>query len=77
VRASDSCYEGAAESLRRFRAGIDRLAAEFEQLAHNDARLLLEERDGCSAILALRPWEFSEFTRLRRAPRVATARQKR
>ena len=26
----------------------------------------LQERDGCSAILALRSWEFSEFTRLRR-----------
>jgi len=64
------------ESLRRFRAGIDRLAAEFEQLAHNDARLPLEERDGCSAILALRAWEFSEFTRLRRAPRVVKSSAK-
>jgi transcriptional regulator with XRE-family HTH domain len=57
------------ESLRRFRASIERLVAEFEQLAHNDARLPLEKRDGCSAILAFRAWEFSEFTRLRRAPR--------
>jgi transcriptional regulator with XRE-family HTH domain len=55
-----------AESLIRFRAGIDRLAAEFEELAHNDARRPLAERDGCSAILALRAWEFSEFTKLRR-----------
>ena len=54
------------ESLIRFKAGIDRLAAEFEQLAHNDARRPLAERDGCSAILALRAWEFSEFTKLRR-----------
>jgi len=50
----------------RFKAGIDRLAAEFEELAHNDARRPLAERDGCSAILALRAWEFSEFTKLRR-----------
>jgi transcriptional regulator with XRE-family HTH domain len=54
------------ESLIRFKAGIDRLAAEFEQLAHDDARRPLAERDGCSAILALRAWEFSEFTKLRR-----------
>lgn len=55
-----------AESLIRFKAGIDRLATEFEELAHHDARRPLAERDGCSAILALRAWEFSEFTKLRR-----------
>jgi transcriptional regulator with XRE-family HTH domain len=55
-----------AQSLVRFKAGIERLASEFEQLAHQDARLSLTERDGCSAVLALRSWEFSEFTRLRR-----------
>jgi transcriptional regulator with XRE-family HTH domain len=58
-----------SESRRRFKAAIERLAAEFEQLAHNDARLPLADRDGCSAILALRSWEFSGFTRLRRAKR--------
>jgi len=55
-----------AQSLVRFKAGIERLASEFEQLAHQDARLPLADRDGCSAVLALRSWEFSEFTRLRR-----------
>jgi transcriptional regulator with XRE-family HTH domain len=55
-----------AQSRQRFKAGIERLAAEFEQLAHNDARLPLADRDGCSAVLALRSWEFSGFTRLRR-----------
>ena len=58
-----------AETLRQFKAGIERLANDFEQLARSDARLPLEERNGCSAILAVRSWEFSEFTRLRRAPR--------
>jgi transcriptional regulator with XRE-family HTH domain len=53
-------------SLARFRHSLERLAAEFEQLARHDARLPLEGRDGCSAILAVRSWEFSEFTRLRR-----------
>lgn len=50
----------------RMKAAIERLAAEFEHLAREDARLPLEARDGCSAIIALRKWEFSEFTRLRR-----------
>jgi transcriptional regulator with XRE-family HTH domain len=59
------------ESLQRFKSGIERLAAEFEQLALDDAKLPLESRDGCSAILALRSWEFSEFTRLRRVGRNA------
>jgi hypothetical protein len=35
-------------------------------MARQDCRLPLEVRDGCSALLALRRWEFSEFTRLRR-----------
>jgi len=55
-----------AESLLKFKAGIDRLATEFEELAHKDARRPLEERDSCSAILSLRSWEFSEFQKLRR-----------
>lgn len=54
------------ESAGRFKTSLERLAGEFEQLAHHDARLPLERRNGCSAILAVRSWEFSEFTRLRR-----------
>jgi len=53
-------------SLNQFGASLERLAAEFEELARHDARLPLERRNGCSAILAVRSWEFSEFTRLRR-----------
>jgi hypothetical protein len=54
------------ESAGRFKTSLERLAAQFEQLAHHDARLPLERRNGCSAILAVRSWEFSEFTRLQR-----------
>jgi DNA-binding Xre family transcriptional regulator len=54
------------ESLTRFAISLERLASEFESLARHDARLPLERRQGCSAILAVRSWEFSEFTRLRR-----------
>jgi transcriptional regulator with XRE-family HTH domain len=53
-------------SRRHVAASMARLAQEFEELAHRDARLPLEARDGCSAVLALRKWEFSEFTALRR-----------
>jgi transcriptional regulator with XRE-family HTH domain len=53
-------------SLNQFKASLERLAVEFEELARGDARLPLAERDGCSAILGVRSWEFSEFTRLRR-----------
>jgi hypothetical protein len=55
------------ESLARFRGSLERLAVAFEELARHDARLPLSRRDGCSAILAVRTWEFSEFTRLRRS----------
>lgn len=55
-----------AGSASRFKASIERLAADFEELARHDARLPLEKRNGCSAILSIRSWEFSEFTRLRR-----------
>ena len=54
------------ESLARFAISLERLASEFESLARHDARLPLDRRNGCSAILAVRSWEFSEFTRLRR-----------
>jgi transcriptional regulator with XRE-family HTH domain len=56
-----------ADSLSRFKSSIERLASEFEELARNDARLPRAHRRGCSAIVAVRSWEFSEFTRLRRA----------
>lgn len=55
-----------SDSAVRFKASLERLAGEFEALARQDARLPLEKRNGCSAILAVRSWEFSEFARLRR-----------
>jgi transcriptional regulator with XRE-family HTH domain len=55
-----------SSSMLRLQASIRRFAADYEQLAHQDARLPLEERRGCSAILALRAWEYSEFSKLRR-----------
>jgi len=61
-------------SLLRLRASLRHVASEFESLAQQDARLSLDERDGCTAILALRSWEFSEFAKLRRTPRAKRAK---
>jgi transcriptional regulator with XRE-family HTH domain len=61
-------------SLLRLRASLRHVAAEFETLAQQDARLPLEERDGATAILALRSWEYSEFAKLRRSPRAKRAK---
>ncbi len=55
-----------AASLVRMKQSIAQLVQEFEELARQDSKLPLDVRDGCSALLALRKWEFSEFTRLRR-----------
>jgi transcriptional regulator with XRE-family HTH domain len=53
-------------SRRHVVASMTRLAQECQELAHRDARLPLPARDGVSVVLALRKWEFSEFTQLRR-----------
>ena len=53
-------------SLRHMQNAIDRLARELDELSRKDAALPLSERSACSAMLAMRPWEFSMFEKLRR-----------
>lgn len=53
-------------SMRYMAVEMTRLAREFDSLARRDAKLPLEARNGCSAVLALRNWEYSEFTKIRR-----------
>ena len=53
-------------SPAQMKASIGRLAQEFEEYARRDARLSLDAKLGCSTLIAMREWEFSEFTRLRR-----------
>ena len=55
-----------AASQMQMKAAVGRLAQEFDEYARRDARLALEEKNGCSVLIAMRQWEFSEFTRLRR-----------
>jgi DNA-binding Xre family transcriptional regulator len=63
----------APSSMMRMQASIRRLASEFEQLAHQDGKLPLRDRDGCTVILAMNSQEFSEFSKLRRVPKGARA----
>ncbi|WP_237642513.1 helix-turn-helix domain-containing protein [Stenotrophomonas panacihumi] len=53
-------------SMRYMAGELQRLAREFDVLARKDATLPLDARDGCSAVMAIRHWEYSEFTRIRR-----------
>jgi transcriptional regulator with XRE-family HTH domain len=59
----------ALSSVLRLQSSLRRVTAEFEQLTHQDIKLPLDDRDSCTVILAMSSWEFSEFTKLRRAPR--------
>jgi hypothetical protein len=63
-------------SLAQLQQSMDRLAREFDELARRDAGLPREERSGCSAVFALRPWEFSMFTALRRKPAAAAPQRR-
>ncbi|MBC8025434.1 MAG: helix-turn-helix transcriptional regulator [Steroidobacteraceae bacterium] len=56
-------------SRARLKSSLNRVSAEFEDLARQDARLPVSERHGCAAILSLRDWRFSEFARYRRKSR--------
>lgn len=53
-------------SQARFKTTLNRVTAEFEELARQDARLPVSERHGCAAILAQRDWRLTEFARYRR-----------
>jgi transcriptional regulator with XRE-family HTH domain len=56
-----------SEDSRRIVAQrMRRLAAEIDELSKQDARLPREKRSACGTVVALRPWEFSAFTALRR-----------
>jgi transcriptional regulator with XRE-family HTH domain len=79
----DSSFAGPGEQLRfvagllsraslaQLQQSIDRLAREFDEFVRRDAALPLAERRSSSAVFALRPWEFSMFTALRRKPAAA------
>lgn len=55
-------------SIEKIQARVHELAREFDGLVEEDLRLPVSERQGVSLFSALRPWEFSEFSRYRRQP---------
>jgi DNA-binding Xre family transcriptional regulator len=55
-----------AEIIRK----IKRLAKDAHQLREDSNELPLEERFGCSLIMAIRPWEVRVFDEMRRVPNV-------
>ncbi len=56
-------------SVHKLHQAMEVLAREFDALVKADLDLPAAERHGVSLLAAVRPWEFSGFTRLRRAPR--------
>jgi hypothetical protein len=55
---------------------LKRISVEFNRLHQEDGSLPLSQRQGTSVMLALRPWDFSVFNKLRRDRVVATKNRK-
>ncbi|MEM8983424.1 MAG: helix-turn-helix transcriptional regulator [Pseudomonadota bacterium] len=56
-------------SYRSMHEEFQKLLQTFDDLARQDARLSAQELRGCGVSMAIRPWEFAMFTKLRRVPR--------
>lgn len=56
------------QSIRLLQQRFDRLADEFEARVKEDSRIDLDEHNGTTAVLAIRPWSLSLFDALRRQP---------
>jgi hypothetical protein len=56
-------------SVRKLHDSMDALTRQLDELVEQDLALPVADRDGVSLFIGVRPWEFSEFTKLRRAPR--------
>lgn len=58
------------KSILELQGRIAELARNFDDLVESDLGLLAEERLGSSLYVAFRPWEFSDFSALRKADRI-------
>ena len=56
-------------SVLKLHEAMDALARQLDELVARDLELPTSERHGVSLFMGLRPWEFTEFTKLRRGPR--------
>ena len=61
-------------SAAMLRRRLERLVAEFGELAEVDSTLPAGRREGVGLLLACRPWEFSVVNALKKRPREAAAR---
>ena len=56
-------------SVRKLHEALEALVRQLDELVAQDLSLPTKERHGVSLMLGLRPWEYSEFSKLRRKPR--------
>jgi DNA-binding Xre family transcriptional regulator len=56
-------------SVHKMHDLMSALARQLDELVQQDLHLPVRERYGVSLFMGLRPWEFSEFTKMRRKPR--------
>lgn len=56
------------ESNQRMQTAMRRLAKEFDEMSKEDAKQPVDETFGTALVLAMRPWELSLFTEMRRGP---------
>ena len=59
-------------SRRQVERSLQRVAAQIDELSKGDAKLPRDEREPFGTVIALRSWEFSAFTALRRGARPPT-----
>jgi DNA-binding Xre family transcriptional regulator len=56
----------AESSNQVFQRKMEHLAREFDELNDDDAKLPLDDRDGTTVVLAMRPWSYGLFDALRK-----------
>lgn len=56
-------------SVRKLHEAIETLVRQLDELVAQDLMLPTQERHGVSLLVGVRPWEYSEFSKLRRKPR--------
>ncbi|MEW8522983.1 MAG: helix-turn-helix transcriptional regulator [Candidatus Thiodiazotropha endolucinida] len=57
----------AESSNRVFQRKMEHLAREFDELNDDDAKLPLDDRDGTTVVIAMRPWSYGLFDSLRKS----------
>lgn len=55
-----------SSSFEVFQRRMARLAREFDELSSNDATLPLQERDGTTIVMAMRPWRYGLFNQFKK-----------